>query len=285
LISSKDTPQNLDPPIPGTGHGKLYVFIHGMICLVEGNTKFLGLVVDLGNDHSYRLGDWLVEVPMTRNARMKLTGVKAGTGGFDYSKVTVIERPFDTATKPFAVIELPKPVAPVRSLRRTVASTDLVSGPGAAFLKQTGDGTFTVAALHILEYDFDELSDVALDDGSWGPPTLFRETRVATLHFFAEPEQLRPVKHNLDEFHKAASLFTGVDISITSPVTMAKLEMSEYPADVSSNEALSLIERRFLLMALAAGYKEGVPGDLPPSSEGGSGGVLCAPFVGRSSGL
>lgn len=266
-------------PIPGTGPGKLYVFIHGLICLVQKRDGLLGLVVDMGEDHSYRLGDWLVEVPMKKGAELKLSGVKAGDGGFDKSVVTVLHKPLDTEAKRYATIELPRPASKICSLRRTRIPAALLAGQEATSLANKGQQFFTLAAVHVLEYDFEELSDVYLEGGEWGPPTVFRETRAATLHFFAEPEQIKTQEHNIKEFREAAGMFRGLDLSIRSAVTMSKLEADEYPKDLSSNEALSLIERRFLLTALAAGYKEGMPGDLPAPSRGGSGGVLCAPMA------
>jgi hypothetical protein len=126
---------------------------------------------------------------------------------------------------------------------------------------------------------------VWLEDGVWGPPTVFRETRAATLHFYAEPEQFRPVDHFTGEFRKATQLFKGMDVSIRFPVTMAKLEAAEYPSkDLAANETLSLMERQFVLRSLATMYKEDAFAGLPAPSEGGSGGVLCAPCPGRPSG-
>jgi len=268
----------------------LYVFTHGLICLVEDKTRLLGLVVDMGGDHSYRVGDWLVETPIEQHSEMRLTGVERGEAGLDASKVTVVQRPIDPSRRPFAEIDFPKPSA-LRSLRRTKIPADLVSGSGLPHLQAAAKDseTFTIAAVHILEYDFKELSDVFLEGADWGPPTVFREGRVATLHFFAEPEVFKRSTHtisdhNISEFHEAARLFSDFEIEIKNAVLLSRLETTEYPADLSSNEALSLLERRLLLNAFAAGYKAGTPGDLPAPSEGGSGGLLCAPLAGRTYG-
>ena len=271
-------------PMPGSGPGKLYVFLHGMICLVETKTGFLGLVVDMKDDHSYRMGDWLQETPFNRGARMKLTGVKPGAGSLNDKNITVIRKPLAPAAKPFATIEFPRPKV-VHSLRRTNFPATMLSGSGLTGLKRLGTNkkNFTIAALHVLEYDFEDLTQVALGESPWGPPTVFRPERVATVHFFAEPEAIKPPKHQIQEFHKAAQLFVNFDVTISSGLVMSRLERAEYPPELSSNEALSLIERRFLLSAVAASYKDGTPGELPAPSEGGSGGCLCAPFAGGDS--
>jgi hypothetical protein len=266
------------PAIPGTGNGTLYVFIHGLICLVQRPGDFLGLIPDLGDDHTYRVGDWLVELPMTRDAKMTLTGVTGGTAGLGSAITVVPKAAINSSVRLFASIELPRPVEEVKSFRRTEIPAAMLYGPGTATLA-SGNASIVIAALHVFKYTFNDLSEVLLEGGGWGPPTVFRDSRVATLHLFAEPEQLRPPRHQTDEFRTAAQLLS-VDVSISSPVRMQKLEPNGYPDDLSKNEALSLIERRDLLFSVAAAYKDDSPFELSAHSEGGPGGVLCAPLCG-----
>lgn len=268
--------------VPGTGPGILYVFLHGLICLIESRDRFLGVVVDMGDEHSYRVGDWLLETPITRGSTMQLTGVTPANAALDPQRITIVRRPLAAgiASQTYATVSLPKPKA-LHSLRRTNFPAGLVSGKAAADLNQTSPGTLTIAALHILEYDFAELADVALDGSPWGPPTTFRASRAATLHLFAEPEVVKSGSHQVKEFGKAAQLFTDFDVSISGTLAMTRLETAEYPADLSTSEALALLERRFILSSVAASYKDDTPGDLPAPSEGGSGGALCAPLPGE----
>src|SRR4051794_9777578 len=131
MISSVLTNYPDGPPLPGTGPGKLYVFIHGLICLVEAADRFLALVVDLGDEHSYRVGDWLVEVPIKRGAQMKLKGVdETGRGELVDKEITIVHKPIDASATHFAAIELPRPKTNVLSLRRTKIPANLVSGAG-----------------------------------------------------------------------------------------------------------------------------------------------------------
>jgi hypothetical protein len=288
MTSTTTTSDPAPTVIPGTGSGKLYVFIHGLICLVEMEDYILGVVVDMGDEHSYRVGDWLVEVPMQkRGPQMELrlgnTSEPNVQGGvLDDKRVTTVSGTLNMGSlnEAFATIRFPKPNR-ILPLRRTTFPDDLISGPGKANLNHTDPGKFTLAALRILEYDFEDLTQVTLENGGWGPPTVFRNGRAATLHFFAEPELIKPLAHPIDEFNKASAVFQGVCLTITNALLMKPVETNEYPKDLSINEALSLLERRVLLRSLAAAYKGDTPGELAAESTGGAGSALCGGFDGH----
>jgi hypothetical protein len=286
MTSTNTTDNSGTPLIPGTGPGKLYVFIHGLISLVEMDDCILGIVVDMGDDHSYRVGDWLEEAPMKCGSPMELklgpTSKPAPSGNLlDATKVTIVRGgTLDQAflkNKAFATIRFPKPNR-ILQLRRTSFPDKLISGDGKSNLNHTDTAQteFTLAGLRILEYDFDDLTQVTLENGGWGPPTVFRASRVATLHFFAEPEQVKPLEHPIDEFSKASTIFEGVNLTISNALVMRRLETDEYPTDLSTNEALSLIERRTVVLSpVAAAYKGDTPGELAAQSTGGGGSALC----------
>jgi hypothetical protein len=268
--------------LPGTGPGKLYVFLHGLICLVESQDKFLGLVVDMGSAHSYKLGDWLTEVPLPRGSVVTLKNVTAGKAGFDGSKVSILQTSLFPLPHLYATLQLPKPAA-IHSLRRTTVPTNVITGSGLGNLSQPKAGFFTLAALQILEYDFPEIGTVTIDPPLWGPPTVFRNSRSSTLHFFAEPEIVKSPTHPIDEFRISSGLFQDFNATINSVLAMSVLETAEYPKDLSTNEALGLFERKSILESVAAFYKGDGSTGLAAPSTGGPGNVLCGNVVMRIS--
>jgi hypothetical protein len=262
--------------VPNTGGGSLYVFLHGMICLVQTPTQFLGLVVDMGEDHSYRMGDWLTETPFERGEVFSLQGVTPGTAALDDSKITVVERPLFPSPHVFATLTLPTPKA-VHSLRRTPIAFSNLSGGSLSTLNQPAPNSCVIAALQVLEYDYPDIKAVSMAPSLWAPTSV---GGVATLHFFAEPEVPTPDGHEADEFQKTASLFADLDLSTNGAFRIAPLETTEYPGTLPVGEAMGLVERQKLLRGFALSMKRNTPGVLPaPDVTGGD--VLCAPFAAR----
>jgi hypothetical protein len=268
------------PAFPGAGPGRLYVFLHGLICLVETKDKFLGLVVDMGSEHSYRAGDWLTELPVERGAVITLKNVSTGAGTVDVSQVSVIQAetlfPFPQL---YATLVFPRP-SRVLTLRRTDIPPDVLTGGGLSRLSRPREDTMTLSSLNILQYDFEDAGAVHLDGHPWGPPTVYREPRVATLHFYAEPEVGKSMMHPIEEFNASSRLFQGFDVTLHEVLKVHPLETAEYPAELSTNEALGLAERTPLLGSLAAFYK-GNSHTLPAPAMGGGTLVVCGNFVAR----
>jgi len=266
-----------NPQIPNAGAGTLFVFLHGMICLVETPDQYLGLVVDMGQDHSYRMGDWLTELPFARGSVFSLQGVEAAAASLDATKISVIDRPLFPSPRVFATMRFPKPRA-IHSLRRTPVAIANLTGAGVAQVSQPQLNTIVIAGLQVLEYDFADLKLVNLPPSDWAPTLV---NGKATLHFYAEPESPKPPQHQVDEFQRTAGLFLDLDLSTTQTFLTAPLETAEYPAGIPTAEAMGLMERQPILRGFALSVKEGTPGMLPvPVISGGD--VLCAALAAKT---
>lgn len=261
---------------PNAGPGTLFVFLHGMIVLVETATEYLGLVVDMGKDHSYRMGDWLTEIPFNRGNVYALQGVEPGSASLDATKITVINLPLFPSPHVFATMRFPKPKA-IYSLRRTPIPVSNIQGAAVAHLNTPQPNSLVIAALQLLQYDFEDLKTLAIPPSDWVPT---RVDGIATLHFYAEPESPKPPQHQKDEFQISAGMFSGMALSTESTFLTAPLETAEYPAGLSPAEAMGLVERQTILRGFAISIKEGKAGDLPDVEISG-GDVLCAGMAAR----
>ncbi len=273
----------------GDESGKLYVFLHGLISLIdvkdETQDGFFGLVIDMGDAHSYRGGDWLTELPLPANSILELQGVTPGKGTIDRSKVTVVPTPsLFPLPQLYATLRFPRPES-VRSLLRVTIPSAEISGKGLTAVKKKPGAGFTVASLQILEYKYKKAGDVALrapGEGKrfWGPaiPT---KKKVATLHFFAEPERDVAPRHGKDEFLASCRLFPGFDVSLKKAQVLNRTtpEPGEFPSDVNVNEHLGLLDRREMLEEVAAFLKGDGTFD-PGTAFSGSRGVLCSAVPG-----
>jgi hypothetical protein len=273
----------------GTGPGKLYVFFHGLIPLIQRPSDILALVVDMGDDHSYRAGDWLREVPLSRGFMGTLNNVTPGPGTLDPTKISILQhQQIFPSPHVYATLTFPRPKA-IHSLRRTQfpATAGVFKGAGAGQVSRLPNGSYAVASLEILEYDFTDAASVELTGLAW-TPTLFKKsdssTPCATLHFFAEPECTPSESHSVSEFALSFTLFNALDLSVTGQLTRVPLEVDEYPVEnLPISEALGLRERLPLLDGVAAYYKSGESGPLPGEATSGPGTELCAPLPGSTS--
>jgi hypothetical protein len=275
-------------PVPaGTGAGKLYVFLHGLIPMIQYPDRILGLVIDMDDDHGYLAGDWLNETPFPRGSIIELKGVSPGTASLDSGKISIIHQKLFPSPLLYATLVLPKPAA-IHSLRRTEfpATSGVLTGSGLPSLSSPKPGIYSIATVHLLEYDFTDASQVQLTGFPAWISTLFSKTSgsqpSATLHFFAEPQNVPDPTHHISELDANFSLFADLDVSAHGTLARASLEVDEYPTNnLSTNETFGLMERRPLLQAVSAYYKEGMQGGLPGEGESGSDPVLCAGIPGN----
>lgn len=249
--------------------GKLFVFLHGLIVLVERPNELVAAVVDMGDKHVYRFGHWLREQPLPRGTEARLEGVAYGNSGLStdesfYDNVRL--RPLSPLI--YAAIRLPKPGVPVHAFRKSTIPSQHHST--TAPLRGQPN---VVAGLRVIEYSFDDLAGVRLQPLPWEPQLFSDEKRTATLHLIAEPETQVDQTHHIDEFVMGAQLFEDVAVTLTAVPMMSRLEDS-YPEELPRPEALSLRERGALMREVAAFYR--LNADLPPgSSWAGAGGELC----------
>jgi len=217
----------------GQGTNILYVVLHGLISLVQvNNSGFLAHLIEMGDEHQYLYGNWLLEeeVPRRGNGQMplvaQLSGVDPGTQGLDPNfnlVVHVSPIPADTDPRVRAVIRLPLP----RDIHYFISGTvspGVITGPASSVTKIVGQPD-QLSGVRVFEYTFQDQGKVLLaaEDGTtlWSCPPLavLPDRNVAVLHIYDEPGKTLPANsdHNVREFNESTG-FLGVPLQLTKTV-------------------------------------------------------------------
>ena len=255
--------------------GKLFVFLHGNIVLLERQNDLLAIFIDMGADHVYRAGNWLLETTIQRGTRASLENVQAGSAGSSTLETTLKGVEFlHNSSLVHSVFTLKKPKVPITALRLTSTSqANLSITAPAVHHPPAGDA---LGGVRIIEYDFDDVAKVKLDNFAWRAALFSPENRVSTLHLFAEPDGEVGPNHNREEFRTAALVLQGVNVDMQTVPSMAPLEICGYPQGLPRAEVETLFERRLLLEGVAAFYRNhNDAGLLRLGAFGGPGGRLC----------
>lgn len=289
---------------------RLYVVFHGLVCLVDvGLDGFIAHFIEIGDEHDYLYGNWLVEKEIPPRAegqdpfRAHLVGIDPGFANLDYTLnavVPIAKPPVDTHASVRAVINLPRPRAIYQALSGPV--TEGMFSDVTKLINQTPPRR--VAAIRVFEYTFpfdhdsagNEINKVALigRDGTplWTCPDLAEIKlsgdghrlppcsspievagllKVAVLHFFDEPgdDPDDPDTHNIKEFGMSTS-FLGVQLSLNAAAKVDDKERPNIPGLLpGETEPLSVREDSVLHLLLAA--REGKDG----KRTGGTSGTVC----------
>jgi hypothetical protein len=190
----------------------LYVVLHGLITLVDiGEDGFLAYLMDMGKEHKYLAGDWLLEKKIKRGAQVQLINVDCGDATlseYHNAIVTVPSPPSANHEHVHALIALPRPVCIHYFVRGNVKTDTLMDTSGLKKRPQY------LSSIRIFEYTFTAQSDVRLvfpfyQGTLWQCPTLAQtgERNVAVLHIYDLPGASMddPQGHNINEFNKAAA--------------------------------------------------------------------------------
>ena len=232
----------------------LYVFLHGLICLVDvGKLGFLGYMLDVGKDHKYLCGNWLLEKEVKEQngcspLQMQLVGVQAGEAKLDEGLNFIVRlsaHPNPSQVPLRAVITLPRPKHIYHFNQGEVRHTSC-SGETSRFSRFPT----IVSGLRVFEYRFENYRNVALLDNYghcvWEcpPPAHVEDLRrvVATVHIYDEPEKEVPAEHNLQEFNTSLQ-FLGVNtVTLLDSNTIPKVNDLILPG-VLPGETSTLDER------------------------------------------
>lgn len=256
---------------------RLYVVLHGLISLVqEGTSGFQALVLDMGDEHRYLVGNWLLEKEIAKGASEQLVGVDTPAVGatLDPQKnaiVTISTLPDSSHPKVRAVFKLPPPEA---IFHLTVGDFQ-----GAAL--QDTDNKLkaqpkSMAGVRVFKYSLQDPSAVKL--GSlWSCPATMqvKGQRVAVLHIYSQPGvEMTPaaaIAHNRNEFESSASLL-GAQLALTTPVTRALMDDSAL-VPLLKGETTCLSRREKAVLALVGEARNEV---FVGTGVGGCGSETCA---------
>jgi len=188
---------------------------------------------DMGNEHKYLCGDWLLEREIGTAEypiEVSLTGVNTGSDVLDSFLNPLVRLPKsftpDTATvKLKAIFHLPRPNR-ITPYVQGKLQPDAFTGDTPKFDRQP---TY-VAGLRVFEYTFSDYNSVLISDQSSGkvlwqcpePATLpAQNLKVASVHIYNEPGEplSNPADHATREFNLSLK-FLRADITLINSATI-----------------------------------------------------------------
>ena len=226
---------DLSVPAPPADN-RFYVAFHGLVTLVEGpGDEFHAYALNIGGDHQYRLGNWLLETDVPRGFSAVLRGVsaspKAAGNSLDATLTpTILIKALPDAKdkRIWARLTLPRP----RKIHYLRLGDAVVSNAAKLISPAT-----KVCGLTVFEYAVTNAFgniNLASADGlkrywqSTSFTTFPNNAKVATLHLIdSPPAQPVSITHSQDEFNLSTSL-------LGEPA----IQLSANPVDLSPQPAL-----------------------------------------------
>ena len=282
----------------------LYVVLHGLISLVEiSNGGFDAYMIDMGTDHRYLFGSWLLESDIPgRNEDigqdplvLTLDSVDAAaptgdnTLSPDLNLIIALNKPLPpNLPRVRAVAHLPRPRQIYYFICGKITPGTITGDVNKLVQVPTG-----ISGVRVFEYTFADGVEPQLFAGN--PETKqavwtcandlapVGNRRVATLHFYDEPgEILDPgvaQAHNRDEFTQSAQIL-GAKISLAKdpggalpipPITQTDI----HTLGVLPDEIAPLGNRTRVLLGFQFEKRSGQPLPPPQNQAGGGGGPIC----------
>lgn len=275
----------------------LHVVMHGLICLVDiGEKGYVAFMLDVGEVHEYKCGDWLDENPIPPRGLGQLPLI-ASLLGVDNSPLVPGENDLDTSSNVILSIKaLPSLGDPriraVFNLPRPKNIYYFVGGaiPGGALrgtdLPQVKGSPSIITNVKVFEYLLSPNRSIYLasdpPDASilWTlqelSPTTNLDVAAASMHIYNEPpkpmNEDEGIKHGLDEFNESLDFF-GLDINLAKPTTLNQ-SAPNFPPGLLLDEVTPLDKRNIIVRGLASAaranqaYRDG--------TGGGTGGQICS---------
>lgn len=235
---------DLSVPAPPADN-RFYVAFHGLVTLVEGpGDEFHAYALNIGGDHQYRLGNWLLETGVPRGFNAVLRGVngspKTAGNSLDATLTpTILIKALPDAKdeRIWAMLTLPRP-RKIHYLRLgdvVITDSDKLIAPATK-----------VCGLTVFEYAvttaFGNIN-LASSDGlerywqSTSFTTFPNNAKVATLHLIDSPPA-QPVSftHSQEEFNLSTSLLGQPTIQLSAN----PIDLSQQPALPDGLSALEL---------------------------------------------
>lgn len=285
----------------------LYVILHGLISLVEiSNGGFDAYMIDMGTDHRYLFGSWLLESDIP--ARNEDTGQDPLV--FTLDSVDTAAPTADNTLNPDLnlIISVNKPLPPNLPRVRAVAHLPRPRKIYYFICGKITPGTITgevnklvqvptgISGVRVFEYTFADGVKPQLFAGNppqppqkavWTCPDDLAQVgnrQVATLHFYDEPGMILDPgvaqTHNRDEFTQSAEIL-GAKISLAKdpgaalpipPITQTDI----HTLGVLQEEIAPLGGRPRVLLGFQFGKRTGgQPLPQPRDTSAGGGGPIC----------
>lgn len=291
------------------GEHRLYVVLHGLICLTDiGKPGFVGHILDVQDEHDYLYGNWLREEQIPPRAPgqdpflMRLVGVNSGCATLDPCQnaiLTLSSSPSDNNPSVRAVVYLPRPEKIYYFLSGAVdpaifsdvnhfigrKAPDRVSAIRVfqysfAFCVENGVETNSVALLgrdYTPLWICPDLAEVPVgyDCESVGPcpdeSEICGTIKVAVLHIYDEPgsDLDDDEEHNKEEFNLSTDFLGATTVTLLEAAEIDDQDPPDVPG-LLDGETDPLSRRDDSVLALLQVAR----GDeIEPI--GGSGGTVC----------
>ncbi|HEY2236364.1 MAG TPA: hypothetical protein VGK01_23030 [Candidatus Angelobacter sp.] len=219
----------------------VYVFLHGLICLIDvGKLGFLAHMLDVGDEHKYLYGNWLLEREIKPPrigrppVRMQLVGVEPANARLDeglnfIARLSALPNASQIPLR--AIITLPRPKHIYHFNQGAVSHTSCNENFKGRFIRFPT----VVSGLRVFEYRFSDFTKVALTNeygrSVWDcPPPAPTPTPipelgrvVSTLHIYDEPQEEVPAGHNLREFNTGLKFLGLHDCELLDSNTEPKI--------------------------------------------------------------
>jgi hypothetical protein len=264
----------------------VYVFLHGLICLIDvGKLGFVAHMLDVGDQHKYLCGNWLLErdipPPQIGRApvRMQLVGVEPGNARLDEGLNFIVKLSAhpNSPIPVRAIITLPRPRHIYHFNQGGVRETSCNENFKSRFIRFPT----VVSGLRVFEYRFSDSTNVAVTDeygrSVWDcpPPAPIPEIRrvVSTLHIYDEPPEELAASHNLQEFNTSLKFLGVQDCELldsnTDPRINDLILPGVLPGETSTLDSRDSDVLELLFQARRNELFEGV------EVGGGAGGPVC----------
>ena len=292
-----------NPPVaPPVTENVLYVFIHGLISLVDiGDEGFNAYFLEIGPQHRYLFGDFLLE----QEVRKRETGqspLVLNLDGVDGQTVSPANRlnpnlngiiqvqaaPSATADPVRALLHLPRPRNIYYFHCGPLPAGALHGNPSRIVGGKTPS---TISGVSVFEYTFSSASGPSLTEEdpaktAWKvPDNLARigNRLVASLHFYDEPfnrmSEAEALRHNVEEMNLSLR-FLGTNFRLAQTTGEARpLPPNSTQPDIKDlgilqGETGPLNRRRDFVRGMV--FKQRCGQDMPMPGTGG--GAICGGF-------
>lgn len=275
---------NQQPPsagVPGVPENRLYVVLHGLVCLIEDPAHdFTGYLIDRGNEHVYIAGDFGHENPIDSPV-LTLVNVTPGAKKLDPTKNAVVLKAKPKRGKVFeqSSLVLPHPDDILHFVCGIVVDGVSLIDPDT----ELADSPSVISGTRVFQYSFADFNVVQLlrQDGSvfWQcpQPTIVGNLAVSVLEVYNEPPHNMGASaddHNRKEFNDSLLFMQAKKVKLLIPGLFPQ-DCDSLPPGLTEDRVCSL-DVRSLVTAHRRGEKtnnSNFAARFGKHEEGGAGGT------------
>src|SRR6185437_11719257 len=242
---------------PGVTENRLYVVLHGLVCLVEDPAgDFKGYLIDRANEHVYMAGDFGKEKTIPNKTKdipprvLTLKNVTPGAKTLNPTLNAVLKKAVPTRGQVFeqSSIVLPHPYDILHFVCGAVIEGLTLLDPGI----ELADRPLVISGTRVFQYTFTDFNQVHLEDQDkvvfWQcpPPTIVNtpqgDLAVAILEVYNEPPHdmgSGAATHNKQEFNDSLLFMQAKNVQLLVP-GLFPLDVDALPTGLTEDQVCSL---------------------------------------------